>query len=219
MFIEIPQKLLRTIAVSTPLSSCERMPKLYYYPIGFVRKFFWLRLRCIYKSMMKNVKNWHACLDFGCGNGVFLPTLSSLFSSLKGIDIEMVEAPQIVDYYDLKNVQLIKSDIHTYEFVEKSFDVIIATDVLEHFKKLDRPVSQIYRWLKDDGMLFTSLPTENVFTKGARILGRFQKPWDHYHTGEAVESFLLQHGFCKIEMSIVIPICPLYLVGAWRKKL
>lgn len=165
------------------------------------------------------MKSWDACMDFGCGSGVFLPTLSNLFSSVRGMDIEMVEAPQIVDYYRLKNVQLMNCDINTYAFDNRDlFDVITAADVLEHFEKLDKPVSQIYRWLKDDGLLFTSLPTENLFTRLTRMLGRIEKPWDHYHTGESVEYFLQEHGFRKMNSSIVIPIFPLYLVSVWRKK-
>jgi len=213
MFIEIPPEILVSVATDS-----NRMPKLYYHPLKIARKFFWLRLKYLHELMRGHVTNWNTCLDFGCGSGVFLPTLSNLFTSVRGIDIEMVEASKIVDYYNLKNVTLINNDINVANLDEKSFDVITAADVLEHFQKIDKPVSQIYRWLKDDGLLLTSLPTENIFTRLTRIFGKYEKPWDHYHTGMEVEEFFHKSGFYKIKSRKVLPVFPLYLVSVWRKK-
>ncbi len=214
MFVEIPKVLLASIATDS-----DRMPKLYYHPIAIGRKFFWLRLRTIYSLMNKYVNDRNKCLDFGCGSGVFLPTLSGMFISVTGIDIEMEEAELIVDHYNLNNVQLISGDINTTVLDESRFDAISAADVLEHFKELDAPVSQIYRWLKDDGILITSLPTENLFTKCTRIIGRYEKPFDHYHTGEQVEGCLQKNGFYRVKSIKVISLFPLYLVSVWRKKI
>jgi 2-polyprenyl-3-methyl-5-hydroxy-6-metoxy-1,4-benzoquinol methylase len=135
---------------------------------------------------------------------------------VRGIDIELVEAPKIVEHYALKNVQLTSADIYTAEFDER-FDAVVAADVLEHFKTLEKPLSQIHRWLKDDGLLFTSLPTENFFTRFTRVLGRYTKPWDHYHSGEEVEEILRCQGFRKIYGGTILRLFPLYLIGVWEK--
>lgn len=213
MFIQIPPEVLVGIATDS-----DRMPKLYYHPCAIARKFFWIRLKCISTLISKNLSNRNSCLDFGCGSGVFLPTLSKLFRSVRGIDIELVEAPKIVEHYKLQNVRLIASDIFT-AILDEQFDAIIAADVLEHFNNLDEPVAQIKRWLKDEGLLFTSLPTENLFTKMTRILGRYTKPADHYYSGEEVEEVLRNHGFCKVESKKLISVFPLYLIGVWKKDI
>lgn len=212
MFVEIPPDVLQGIATDS-----DRMPKLYYYPLSIARKFFWLRLKCISALMIKHLSDRNSCLDFGCGSGVFLPSLSNLFQSVRGIDIELVEAPEIVEQYALKNVELISADIFSVE-LDEQFDAIVAADVLEHFDDLDKPIEQIKRWLKEDGLLFTSLPTENFFTRLTRILGKYTKPADHYYSGEEVEMMLRSHGFHKIESKKLIPFFPLYLIGVWSKK-
>ena len=71
-FEEIPPEILSQIATVS-----VRMPRLYFYPIRFVRKFFWARLKAIHRSMLKTVPQRRVAIDFGCGSGVFLPTLAN----------------------------------------------------------------------------------------------------------------------------------------------
>jgi 2-polyprenyl-3-methyl-5-hydroxy-6-metoxy-1,4-benzoquinol methylase len=212
MFVEIPPDVLLGIATDS-----ERMPKLYYHHLAIARKFFWLRLKCISALMMKNLARRDSCLDFGCGSGVFLPSLSKLFRSVRGIDIELVEAPKIIAHYALPNVALISADIFTVK-LDEQFDAIVAADVLEHFNDVNKPIVRIKQWLKDDGLLFTSLPTENICTKMTRIVGKYTKPADHYHTGEEVEAALRAHGFHKVDGKKLVTFFPMYLLGVWRKQ-
>jgi len=211
MFVEIPPDFLSAIATDS-----NRMPKLYYHPRAIARKFFWLRLRHIYSLMNKHLSSMDSCMDFGCGSGVFLPSLSSFFHSVWGIDIELVEAFKIIEHYDLKNIKLMNMNIYTAD-LDEQFDAIVAADVLEHFDNLDKPISQLNRWLKTDGLLFTSLPTENIFTRSTRIVGGYKHPSDHYHSGEEVENVLRKQGFYKIDSRQVLFFFPLYLIGVWKK--
>ncbi len=214
MFVEIPASRLRDGATES-----DRMPKLYYHPNWLARKFFWERLRVLHRFLAQYPVCNESCLDFGCGSGVFLPTLASEFASVTGVDIETVEAKRILDYYKLSNVSLVNADIYTTtEFGPEVFDVVMAPDVLEHFKDLAAPVSRIHAWLKADGFLFTSLPTENAFTRATRVAGKYEKPWDHYHTGYQVEDFLAGNGFRRVRRSLLFPFFPLYLTSVWRKR-
>jgi SAM-dependent methyltransferase len=213
-FEEIPPDILRKIATVS-----VRMPRLYFYPIRFVRKFFWARLKAIHRSMVKTVPHRRVAIDFGCGSGVFLPTLANTFDLVQGIDIEANEAKEIVSAYQLQNVRLINADIYNLHDaqIEKA-DAIVAADVLEHFKDLEAPIRRLHEWLKDDGYLFTSGPSENILTKTGRILGRIEKPWDHYHTGYEVEQFLEQHGFQRASPSYhVYSVMPMYILSVWKK--
>lgn len=213
MFVEIPASRLRNGATES-----NRMPKLYYHPNWFARKFFWERLRVLHRFLSQYPVRRDSCLDFGCGSGVFLPTLSSEFASVTGVDIETEEAAKILAHYNPSNVSLVNADIYTTkEFGPEMFDVVMAPDVLEHFKDLKPPVACIHRWLKPDGFLFTSLPTENAFTLATRIAGKYEKPWDHYHTGYQVEDFLAANGFRRLRRSLLYPLFPLYLTSVWRK--
>jgi len=210
--VKLPPNYLRSIATVS-----DRMPKLYYHPIKLARDFFWLRLSVLAQLASEYAVRKDYCLDFACGSGIFLPTLSRMFKQVVGIDLEMTEAKQLAGDYQLPNVQLIEGDIATAE-LNRQFDAIFSADVLEHFSDLQLPVRQLKQWLGPEGVLLTSLPTENWLTRLTRIVGGYKKPWDHYHTGREVENFLTASGFIKIASRIVVPLFPLYYLGVWRKR-
>ena len=215
MFVEIHPALLRKIATDS-----ERIPSLYYSDHALVRQFFWMRLKLLYALISKSVNSQATCLDFGGGGGVFLPTLARYFQRVVFIDLEDKEARSVVEQFDLKNVRLIKSDIAKGDLEDASFDIVIAADILEHFQDLSFPVSVIKRWLKNDGRLYTSLPTENwIYTSLRKVFG-VQKPEDHYHTGYEVERYLQSNGFKPVRkkfVPLVINLFPLFLVTEWRR--
>lgn len=176
--IKLSAKYLKSIA-----GESARLPKLYYHPIAIARDFFWLRLQVMINLAERYVREKQKCLDFACGSGVFLPTLSVMFKEVIGVDLEPMDAEHIVKDYHLSNVVLKQGDLNIMP-LEHDFDAVFAADVLEHFPELNLPIRQIYTCLKPQGVLFTSLPTENAFTKLTRILGGYKKPEDHYYTGK-----------------------------------
>jgi len=212
VFIEIPADLLASVATES-----IRMPKLYYHPNRLARKFFWRRLRVLHRYFEQYPIQRGTCLDFGCGSGVFLPTLSTVFSSVLAMDMETSEAEQVLRKYRLANVELRRGDFYAVDLEPESLDVIVAADVLEHLRELAPPVAKIHRWLKQDGYLFTSMPTESFLTRATRVVGKYEKPWDHYRSGFEGEDFLLDHGFRRLKRSRVTPLFPLYLASVWQK--
>lgn len=210
-FIKLSAKYLKSIA-----GDSERLPRLYYHPIGIARDFFWLRLHNLHDLARQYVIHKSKCLDFACGSGVFLPSLATLFKEVVGIDLEIAEAEIVARDYDLSNVRLQEGDLNQLS-LDKDFDAVFAADVLEHFIDLTLPVGKIWDCLNSQGLLLTSLPIENWFTRFTRIIGGYKKPADHYHTAKEVEEFLTQNGFAKITTRTVLPVYPLYYLTAWRK--
>lgn len=215
-FIQIPREFLAEIATGS-----ERIPSLYYHKNWFIREFFWLRLRFVYRRLLKYADKRGKCLDFGGGSGVFLPTLAGLFAKVVCIDLEIEEAEKVVKNYDLRNVVLVQKDIREAEFQEQEFDAIVAADVLEHFRDLRPAVSALHLWLKTDGYLFTSLPTENNVYRLLRKVFKIVKPEDHYHAGTEVETYLENNGFELVDKKyapLIFNIFPLFIISAWRKN-
>lgn len=207
------------MAASSPCEGNQRTPRLYSHPVAFVRRWFWARLRAIHQNILKTVPApRRVAIDFGCGGGVFLPTLSNTCELVQGIDLAAYEAQLMVRHYKLANVRLIDADIYSLENPDIApADIIVAADVLEHFKDLSVPARRLRDWLKDDGYLFTSGPSENFMTVWGRILGGMKKPLDHYHTGYEVEDFLENHGFRKIRSRHVYRVLPMYILSVWKK--
>jgi len=214
MFIEIPTQFLSSIATDS-----ERVPTLYYSKYLLVRKFFWMRLRLIYLQIIQDKQPKITCLDFGGGGGVFLPTLSKIFKTVICVDMEDYEAKRVVNEYKLSNVRLIRSDISDLSSEFGRFDTIIAADVLEHFKDLSVPVKYLKRWLAEDGVLYTSLPSENFIYILLRRVFNITKPLDHYYSGYDVENYLRDNGFKQIYRAYVpfyFRLSPLFLISGWR---
>ena len=214
MFVEIPRHFLASINTEN-----DRTP-MYFSGNVLLRECFWLRLRLLYALIRLHGHGRRNCLDFGGGKGVFLPTLSPMFGTVSCIDLDCAEARDVVAHYRLPNVALHERDIGAADLAEAPFDAIVAADVLEHFLDPAPAVAAIGRWLAPDGVLFTSLPTENwVYVMLRKVFG-ITKPPDHYHTGYEVEAYLAAHGFRRVRrlfVPLVLQLAPLFIVSAWRR--
>lgn len=99
-----------------------------------------------------------------------------------------------------------------------TFDAVIAADVLEHCEVLDWPIRILREVTAPNGVLVTSLPTENFVYVALRWLLKIVKPVDHYHTGYEVERRLTAAGFRRLRTTrIPNGLTPLFLVTTWMK--
>ena len=162
----------------------------------------------------------HRVLDFGCGNGVMLPTLSGIFDTVVGIDLHTTAASRMKHEYGLSNVFLVAANGVKLPFKDGSFNTVLAASTLEHFRDLDEAVSEIARITKQDGFLLFLSPTENVFYRFGRWLFGYKKPGDHYYSAREIESVLKRHFASEVERRFPIgflPLISMYRVGRFRK--
>ena len=111
-------------------------------------------------------------IDFGCGAGYFLPSLSLIFSIACGLELKSEWNERLktnLDEHFSKNgypnvsYQLVEVGSEFSAFEEESIDFISAADILEHFtsEQLANFMSESCRVLKKGGILAVSLPSEN----------------------------------------------------------
>ncbi len=93
-------------------------------------------------------------LDAGCGTGHNLEFLRNK-TSYAGMDVAH-EALQFCRHNGIE--RLAQGNLEDVGFKDKSFDLILALDVIEHCEDPERAVSQFKRLLSDDGYLLVTAP-------------------------------------------------------------
>ena len=86
----------------------------------------------------------------------------------------------------------------------RTFDFIVAADVLEHLRDLEPVVEELNRLLVPGGRLVISAPSENVLYAVGRKLFGFTKPEDHYHEPRDIEESLARH--LKLQQKRYLPL-------------
>src|SRR5207253_9325776 len=95
-------------------------------------------------------------LDIGCAGGPLLLDLKNAgFYNLYGVDVSE-KAAEVCKQRGLENVYVM--DGHNPEFEENSFDVIIASDSLEHLQDDMLALKNWNRLLKPGGELYVFVP-------------------------------------------------------------
>jgi 2-polyprenyl-3-methyl-5-hydroxy-6-metoxy-1,4-benzoquinol methylase len=156
----------------------------------------------------------------GGGSGAFLPSLRGLFDDVTVMDLDLGDARRIARYYALDGVRFEECDIATFDQPE-TFDVVVATDVLEHFLDASVPHQFLDRHLRPGGLLLLTLPTENrLYEMGRLVLGK-TKPADHYHAAASLVRHYVENGYELMEKQMVPRFLglsvPLFFVGLFRK--
>ena len=114
-------------------------------------------------------------LDCGCGNGEKLLGIKESFPEFKnyiGID-NFLPAIESCSKLSNKRIQIIHADCLSMPIKDKTIDIIISNQVIEHIRQFKGYLSEIKRVLKPDGLLILSTPNahcpRNTFLK---LIGR-----------------------------------------------
>ena len=107
-------------------------------------------------SMLKDAPKDARILDIGCSGGVLLLALQEAgFTNISGLDFSK-DAVEQCRSKGLKNVY--EMDAHYPNFPEESFDIIIASDCLEHLENDEVALKNWYRLLKKGGKGYIFVP-------------------------------------------------------------
>lgn len=159
-------------------------------------------------------------LDIGCSSGEFCSGFINFGWEVHGIDISEEQAAKARK----KRVAVKTGDIaQGLPYEDKTFDLIIAGEIIEHLIDTDYFLQEVHRILKLDGVLILTTPNLASFENRLRILFGRYPIWVDYRVGgsghvraytpRALKKQLLEHGF-EIEKHIgnfVPPISQLFL--------
>lgn len=100
----------------------------------------------------------HRVLDVACGAGYGSNLLAQTAKSVVGGDI----SPETVDYcrehYRRDNLTFQTLDIRDIPYPDRSFDMVVSFETIEHIVEGERFLGEIVRLLDDDGTLIISTP-------------------------------------------------------------
>jgi len=180
----IDSQLLREVANIEPDATQrdEMAGPSYLHPIPFVRWLFWKRLDIVVRCLMGRPGPHASGLDFGCGLGVMLPTLSAISRRVYATDLVIAPARRLAETLHLDNVEFVEPRDDDRHVARESLDYVISTDVLEHVDDLGEVVARFQSWLKPGGHLIVSGPTENAIYKAGRVLAGFGGKGGYHHT-------------------------------------
>jgi len=125
-------------------------------------------------------------LDLGCGVGHILRILPSGFEVF-GVDYS-TESLALAQSHLPDKTRLLNTSAYALPFRNRSFDLIICLEVLEHLDDDDRAVAEIARILRPNGHLITSVPGSYYFPEYRELMGHFR----HY-TPDSFSSLLERH--------------------------
>lgn len=109
----------------------------------------------------QRLNNKSIALDIGCGSGGMLITLSSQCKFVIGVDISMeslIFAKKLLEENNCNNVLLYCVESEFLPFLEESFDIITASNVLEHVSDQNKTLRNIYTVQKKGGFFLGDIP-------------------------------------------------------------
>jgi ubiquinone/menaquinone biosynthesis C-methylase UbiE len=122
---------------------------------SFIKK----TLEKTYKKVIENIEAEldinKTVLEIGTGTGIIPFTICSKVSSIIATDIspEMIRiSNQKLKDSNIRNIDFQVQDSYNLTFPDRSFDVVIASNILHLLYEPDKPIKEVMRVLKDDGV-------------------------------------------------------------------
>jgi ubiquinone/menaquinone biosynthesis C-methylase UbiE len=102
-----------------------------------------------------NELSFKRCLEIGCGTGKNTPYLLTKAESITAVDLTEEMLNKAKGEISYEEVTFVQANINeNWAFVDKHYDLITFSLVLEHIQNLDHIFNQAYRSLLPGGLLY-----------------------------------------------------------------
>ena len=150
-------------------------------------------------------------LDLGCGTGYNTAYLASYAEEVVGVDFSKGMLRRARSRVGGEHVQFMHGDITgTWPLADGSFDIVVATLVLEHLESIDHVLDEAHRVLTSDGLLYLA-----ELHPYKQLLGS-QAKYTHPETGEDVLIDAFQHSTSEYINEALASGFALCHVGEWQ---
>ena len=121
---------------------------------SFINVIFSSTYKAILDNLNSDLNTTQNVLDIGTGTGIIPFSICLKVSSVIAIDIspEMIQiAKQKQENSSIKNIDFQVQDSYKLTFPDKSFDIVIASNLLHLLFEPDKSLNEVKRVLKDNG--------------------------------------------------------------------
>lgn len=205
-------QLIDMHALYGPEALAEQAVPSYIHSNPLIRELFWRRVWTVI-NCLKGMEVSRA-LDFGCGAGVMLPFLTAYAQDIVAFDVDPTAAQEMIQRLALSNISLISEYRALKSLPAKSFDAILALDVLEHVDDLEEVCVLFRDLLKPQGTVIVSGPTESWLYRLGRMIAGYKR---HFHKRDiyAIERTLGQY-FCVQRVMRLYPGVTFFRISVWK---
>lgn len=156
-----------------------------------------------YKSVSQIVKN-KTVLDIACGTGYGTQIIANNAKKVIGIDLSEEAIAYAKKNYPHKNVTYQQGDATNIPLPDKSVDVVVSLETIEHIPEPESFVKEVKRVLKPGGQFVVSTPNDDEFTEGNiyhvhefdfreldRLMKKYFQNFEYYFQGSWFSSGIL----------------------------
>ena len=108
----------------------------------------------IISKMVTQIGNKMTILDVGSGDGIIGENISKMGHTVISVDLPTV----VVQAHRMQGLLAVAGDAEQLSFASKSFDVILASEIMEHLWNPHGLIEEAYRVLKENGYFIISTP-------------------------------------------------------------
>jgi lipopolysaccharide biosynthesis protein/ubiquinone/menaquinone biosynthesis C-methylase UbiE/outer membrane murein-binding lipoprotein Lpp len=112
-------------------------------------------------------------LDIASGEGFGSEILSRHAGTVVGVDISPEAVAHASAHYARENLRFLQGSVTRIPLPDKSVDVIVSFETIEHLTEHDTMMSELKRVLRADGCLIISSPNKLVYTDRANYTNPF----------------------------------------------
>jgi SAM-dependent methyltransferase len=155
--------------------------------------------------LLSELRRGDRALDLGCGAGSFTAILATAGASVVGVEVAEAALARARAEHPELDFRLAPFD-GPLPFDEAEFDLVWASEVLEHVADTERWLREVARVLAPGGRLLVTTPNHPRAALALRGIEPYSEPFgDHLHlyTRRSLTMTLTELGFERIEVRAV----------------